>query len=128
MNGEADTSLSKIVCFKQKITSHQARHDMNDSLFARPNLKLFVAGAFLILVLNHFLTGTTMEASARAIPLVGKNGQITEEEFQRLLEFAAKYPSADSFFRISYCYEKRGDFKKAMQYITMAERYAHFED
>jgi len=101
---------------------------MKPSLFARPNLKLFVAGACLILLINHLFTGSAIEASARAIPLVGKNGQITDEEFHRLLRFAAQHPSAESYFRLSYCYEMRGDFRKASQYLLMATRYDHFED
>ena len=101
---------------------------MKNSLFARPNLKLFAVGAILILAVNHIFTGMTTEASARAIPLVGKSGQISDEEFQSLLEFTAKHPSAESFYRLSFCYEKRGEFKKAFECFKMAERYAHLED
>lgn len=101
---------------------------MKNTLFAKPNLKLFAVGAFLILMINHVFTGTTIEASARAIPLVGISGPVTDGELQRLLDFAEKHPGSETYMRVSYCFEVRGDLKKAMDYFIKAERYAEFED
>ena len=93
----------------------------DNPLFARPNLKVFVLGAFLILVINDLFTGVAIHASARAMPVLGRSGQVTESDLLRLLQHAIKHPSAEAFFQLSYHHQKRGEFQKAKAYLQRAE-------
>jgi hypothetical protein len=101
---------------------------MKSSLFARPNLKVFLFGGLLLIVLNDLLRLTPFQASARTVPAVAKTGSVSEDELLRLLEHAARHPGYEVYMKISYGYEKRGDFKRAMDYLIRADRFFQMEE
>jgi hypothetical protein len=72
-------------------------------------------------IVNDLFTGAQIQASARTIPIVGKSGRVTEDELHRLIQHAIKYPSTEALVRVSACYQKRGEYRRAMVYLMRAE-------
>lgn len=90
-------------------------------LFARPNLKLFLLGALVVILVNDLFSGGQIQASARTIPSVGRSGIVTDEDLHRLIQHAVRYPSAEAYLRVSECYQRLGDYRRAMVYLLRAE-------
>jgi len=97
---------------------------MKSSLFARPNLKLFLLGAILVLVANDLFVALRTQASARTLPAVGKAGVVTETELARLRQYLLEHPSSEGYMRLSYYYQKRGEYRQAMTCLLHADRLA----
>jgi len=93
---------------------------MKSSLIVRPNLKLFLMGAALLIVINDLLVGSGTQAAARTVPLVGKSGPVTDAEFERLHRHVVTFPSFEGYMRLADCYEERGDFRAAMDCLVRA--------
>jgi hypothetical protein len=53
---------------------------------------------------------------------------ISETDLQRLLAQSFTSPSSELYRRISYCFEQRGDIRKAMYYLRRAEKMADIEE
>ena len=92
-----------------------------NSLFAKPNLKLFLLGAALILVVNDVFTGATIQASARTVAKTAQADGVTDKDLLKLLQHAIKHPTSEAFYQLSYYHQKRGEFKKAKAYLQRAE-------
>ena len=97
-------------------------------LFARPNLKLFLLGAVLIVLVNDLFSGGQIQASARTIPSVAKYGWVSDDDLNRMVQHAIEYPSVQAYLRVSDCYHRRGDFRRAMVYLLRAESLEPLED
>jgi len=95
---------------------------MKSSLIARPNLKLFLLGAVLLIVVNDLLVGPGTQASARTIPIVGKSGAVTDAEFARLRRHVHTYPSAAGYMRLADCYQERREYRQAMECLVRARQ------
>ena len=93
---------------------------MKSSLMARPNLKLFLLGAALLLVVNDLIVGSGMRASARTLPIVGKAGEVTQAEIERLQRHVADYPSVEGYMRLADCHTGRGEYRQAMACLRRA--------
>ena len=88
-------------------------------IFARPNLKLFVLGAILILVAQA-LVSTAQTEWTKAIPTSSVAG--SQVDLNRLLAAAREHPSFELLTRISQHYEKMGDYRQAIQYLRKADQ------
>ena len=76
---------------------------MKSRVFVRPDLRLFLLAALLIVLVNDLFVGLHIQASARTIPTVGRGDVVTDEELVRLRQHVVQYPSAAGFMRLSYC-------------------------
>lgn len=99
---------------------------MKSKLFVRPNLKLFLLGAFIIALVHDLALTSPMEASGlNYTPGLTK---ITEQDLEKYVLLAESKTDPELFMRISYAYEKRGDPRKALLYLRKAERCTPVED
>ena len=91
---------------------------MKSTVFVRPNIRGFLVGAILLLVIQHVIT----TAQSQSRPASVNAREISNSELQQLVRRAVESPSVDLYMRLSHCYEKRGDYKRALQYLRKAER------
>src|SRR5882762_2650809 len=101
---------------------------MKSTVFVRPNLKIFLLGAILLVVVQHLITNGHSQAQALSRPLPLNAREVTDKELQDLVKRGKEKPSAEIYMRISHCFEKRGDYKKALQYLRRAEKVGQSED
>ena len=93
---------------------------MKNTVFVRPNLKGFLLGAILVLIVQHVITTTQGQGQVKYLPANAR--EITDSQLQQLVREAVENPSVELYMRLSHCYEKRGDYKRALQYLRRAER------
>jgi hypothetical protein len=101
---------------------------MKSTVFVRPNLKVFLLGAILLVVIQHLITSVHSQAPALTKPIAANAREVTDAELQALLKRAAEKPTAEIYTLISHCYEKRGEYKKAILYLRRAEKVGQTED
>ena len=100
---------------------------MNNTVFVRPNLKVFLLGAVLLLVVQHLISsGHSQGPASRAVPANAR--ELSDTELQAILREAAEKPTSAAYMRISRLYEQRGDHKKAIQYLRRAEKLSQMEE
>ena len=100
---------------------------MNTTVFVMPNLKIFLLGAVLLVVLQHLIVTVHSQVQALAKPLPVHAREVNEHELQELIKYAIEKPSAEIYMRISHCFEKRGDYRKALVYLRQAEKVGQLE-
>jgi hypothetical protein len=99
---------------------------MKSAVLARPNLKLFLLGAILIALIQNFIAnghsqGTVLHARSPVFaPANAELGQLLAE--------AENDPSSQLYTRISRCYERQGDIRRALLYLRKAQLIAQTED
>src|SRR6266567_3969479 len=102
---------------------------MKNAVLARPNLKLFLLGAILIAVVQNFIANGRSQATVlQARSPSGILSAESDRDLQSLLAQAQTAPNSQLFTRISRCYEKQGDIKKALYYLRKAQILVQFED
>lgn len=99
---------------------------MKSTVFARPNLKMILLGAILLLVVQHFIANGPSQATATQPEMVIAREGVTEE-LEILLKAAAEKPSAQIYRRISAGYERRGEYHKAVLFLRRAEKLAQMQ-
>src|SRR6266498_547026 len=100
---------------------------MKSTVFVRPNLKMFLLGAILLLV-QHLITNGHSQAEAWSKPFSVNAREMSGKDVQDLIKRAAEKPSAEIYMRISHCFEMRGDYKKALLYLRRAEKIGQADD
>jgi hypothetical protein len=95
---------------------------MKGPLFARPNLKGFLAGALLVCAVHQLTTTGRSAAPKLAAPISLADYRASDEEIYQLVEYAAENPSPEIYRRISKCYENRGEVRRALLYLRQAEK------
>ena len=101
---------------------------MKNTVFVRPNLKLFLLGAILLVAVQHLISNVHSQAQALARPLAVNAREVTDRDLQELIQRATEKPSAEIFMRISRCFEKKANYKKALLYLRRAEKVSQWED
>ncbi len=102
---------------------------MKSTVFVRPNLKMFFLGAILVVVVQHLITNGNSQAQALFLKPTAVNGREgTDTDVQDLIKRAAEKPSAEIYMRLSHCFEKRGEYRKALLYLRRAEKLGQSED
>jgi hypothetical protein len=99
---------------------------MKNSIFARPNLKMFLIAALGIAVVQDLITNGQGETSI--LTTWASKPVDSERELHDLLQRAEQEPTSDVYARIGQCYERRGDLKNAKLYLRRAELLADVED
>jgi len=88
---------------------------------------MFLLAALLIAVVQNFVVNGRSEATlvhARS----SRAGSVSDIDLKQLLAQAETSPNADLYARISRCYERQHDLKKALLYLRKAELLSQFED
>ena len=88
---------------------------------------MFLLGALLIALVQNFVVNGRSEATlvhARG----SRGGSGPEVDLKQLLAQAEMSPNSELYARISRCYEKQHDLKKALLYLRKAELFSQFED
>ena len=101
---------------------------MRKSVLAKPNLKLFLLGAILIAVASDVISNGKTQASVFRPTNPRMVSLVTDQELEILLKEVESRPTAAKCARISEGYEKRGDVRKAMRFMQLANFYAQFEE
>ena len=81
-------------------------------------MKWFLVGALLVSGI-HQLTTTGRSAAPR---LAAPNSLASDEEIDQLVAYAAHHPSQEIYFRVSKCYENRGELRRALFYLRQADK------
>ena len=95
---------------------------MKGTLFARPNLKWFLMGALLVSGVHQLTTTGRSAAPKLAAPISLADYRASDEEIDQLVAYAAKHPSPEIYFRVSRCYENRGELRRALFYLRHADK------
>ena len=101
---------------------------MNNTVYARPNLKVFLLGAVLLLVVQHLISSGHSQGSGPSRPLPANARELSGADLQELIREAAATPSSAAYLRISRLYEQRGEHKKALLYLRRAEKLSQMEE
>jgi hypothetical protein len=101
--------------------------NMKGVLFARPNLKVFLLAALVIVFVQDFLTNGRSPNSAWARSASAPSPTLEECDLETLLRLAATRPSSQVYFHISDRYQRLGDDKRARLYLLRAEARAEEE-
>ena len=101
---------------------------MKTTVFVRPNLKVFLVGAILLVVVQHLITSVHSQAPLISEPVSAQARGISDAELDGLLKRAAERPTSQLYTLISHCYEKRGEYRKAMLYLRRAEKIGQTQD
>jgi hypothetical protein len=95
---------------------------MKSAVIAKPNIKLFLCGALLVAAVGHF-TGNGQSQSRTVVQARTVPGQLGSDEYLRqLLEEAAQNVTPELCMQISAAYEQRGDPKRALSFLRLADR------
>jgi hypothetical protein len=100
---------------------------MKSTVFVRPNLKVFVFGAILLLLVQHLITNVHSQATQSRLLIVNAR-EATNRDLQELIQRAAEAPNTELYLRISHCFEKKGDYRRALYFMRRAEQMSHLEN
>jgi hypothetical protein len=99
---------------------------MNSTVFVRPNLKVFIFGGILLLVIQHLITNVHSQAT-QGKPLILNAREVTDGDLRELIERANQAPSTQLYLRISHYLEKKGVYRRALLFMRRAEKLAQIE-
>jgi hypothetical protein len=102
---------------------------MKNTLFVRPNLKLFLLAAVLIALVHHLIVSGHSQVSL--VTVTGREPaacQARQSELRVLLQEARQRPSSEIFMRISHLYEQERQIKEAVNYLRRAQKMAEWEE
>jgi hypothetical protein len=99
---------------------------MKSTVFVRPNLKVFIFGAILLLVVQHLMTNVHSQAT-QSKPLILNAREATDRDLQELINRAVEAPSTELYLRISHCFEKKGDYRRALYFMRRADQMSHLD-
>jgi hypothetical protein len=94
---------------------------MNSSVLARPNLKVFILGAVVLLIVQHLVSSDQSQDSGSSGNLIVYAREQEDPGVSRILQDAGRMPSLDVYMQISHYYELRGDFRRALIYMRLAD-------
>lgn len=98
---------------------------MKRSVLARPNLKIFLVGAVLLLAVQDMLTRGHSQGNLLAQARVRTAGTTVSDELLEALRMEAiRNPSPEIYMQLSEQYQRRGDIRKALSFLRRAEKAA----
>ncbi|MFM1768945.1 MAG: hypothetical protein RJA22_1474 [Verrucomicrobiota bacterium] len=95
-----------------------------NTLFARPNLKAFLFGAVALLVVQHLISDAHSQGTSLFRPVPVQARSLSESDLQELVWRANEKPNYEAYLHISQCYEARGEYRKAIQFLRRAEKFS----
>jgi len=100
----------------------------NNTVFARPNLKAFLLGAVVLLILQHVISSGLSQGSANPRPMTVNARELTDADIEEMIHHATEHPSPDVYLQVSQAYERRGDYKKALLFLRRAEKLSQIQE
>lgn len=89
-------------------------------------MKAFLLAAVLLLVVQHLISSAQGPSSpSRPLPVNAR--EMSDADLQGMIWRANEDPTYDAYLRISRCYEKRGEYRKALQFLRRAEKFGREE-
>lgn len=101
---------------------------MRSTIFARPNLKMFCLGAVIVVVVQHLAVNSPSQAAHGPVPIVVHARESDDKDLKQILARAGQLPASHLFAQLADHYEARGDFKKALRYLRLANIVAESEE
>jgi len=102
---------------------------MKPSVFARPNLKVFLLGAVIIVAVQHVICNGLSQGSPSVHGFMTVHArEPVDAHMQEILDLTGKLPPSQIYARLSDYYEDRGDFRKALRYLRLATMVAESEE
>lgn len=100
---------------EMRVISLNDLNTMKTTLFARPNLKLLMVAAAMIVLVQHLI-------SAADTPniLVAQLENPTEADVEALVAISLDYPTSASYTMVSEAYRLRGETHQALHYLKKA--------
>ena len=100
---------------------------MKRTVLATPNLKGFLLGALLLaLALGVFTPAQSVNVIVYAHSAATDYDR--KASLRCLLERVSRHPTSDAYYQLSFAYEKRRDFLRALHYFRQAEALSEQED
>ena len=100
---------------------------MKKTVFARPNLKVFLLGAIVIVAIQHLITNGLSQNSGANRPLAVYAREPMEPGLDQILSQVDRLPSSQICTQLSDYYAARGEFRKALRYLRLASLFAETE-
>jgi hypothetical protein len=104
---------------------------MKKTVFARPNLKVFLLGAIVIVAIQHMITNGLSQNPGAARPLAVYAREpmnvARDPELERILSQADQIPASQVCTQLSDYYTSRGEFRKALRYLRLANLFSESE-
>ena len=101
---------------------------MKSTLLVRPNLKLFLVGALLLAVAHDLVFNGRSQSSNFSKVIPATSYPVSDQDLSKLLNLAENAPTPELYMRISSSFEQRGEMRKAIHYLRMAEQSSEVED
>lgn len=96
----------------------------NSAIFVRPNLKGFVIGGALVLLMHCVMQQIEGISLASARPEVPPSvRQWNDSDYQVMLNHVADKPSAEGYYKLGAYMQYKRDFKRAMMFVRKAEAF-----
>ena len=100
---------------------------MKGSVLARPNLKLFVLAAILLLAVQDLLSRGHSQGTIVHARVLTKE-RVSNETLHSWLVEASQSNSPDVYMRLSDEYYRRGEVKRALFFLRRAEQLSDMEN
>jgi hypothetical protein len=94
---------------------------MKNSVFVRPNIKAFVLGALLLVVVQHFMSDGYSQTKRLFKPLAANARELNDKDLRELIRIAAENPSAEAYMHLSNYFERHGKYRQALHFLRSAE-------
>lgn len=93
---------------------------MKATIFARPNLKVFLLGALVIVLVQHLINDGLSQGSRLERPIVAVAREAIDPGVESIVSQAGQIPTSHIYAQLSDFYEERGDYRKALRYLRLA--------
>ena len=101
---------------------------MKKKIFARPNLKVFLLGAIVVVAIQHLITnGLSQNTGVTPLAAYAREPVGTDPELERILAQAHRLPASQVCNQLSDHFAARGEFRKALRYLRLANLFAESE-
>ena len=89
---------------------------------------MFLLGAVMLVVVQHLITSGLSQGQGSSRLLRVDAREMSESDLRELIKRATESPSVENYLRVSRCFERRGEYKKALQYLRRAEKLGQSEE
>ena len=102
---------------------------MKRTIFARPNLKVFLLGAIIVVAIQQLITDGLSQNSRAIHPLAvyAREPNGSDPEVERILSQSHYVPASEVCIQLSDHFAARGEYRKALRYLRLANLFAELE-
>ena len=97
---------------------------MKGSILVRPNLKLFILAAILLIAVQDLVT----RGHSQSTTVQARGARVSEAVLQRWIAEASQSETPDVCMRLSDEYYRRGETRRALFFLRRAEQLAEAQD